>query len=68
MPKITVTYDLPDERPEFEEACDAGNFRSIIRDLDNWLRSEIKHQDKDEFQPVRDKLYQLIDEYLTTEV
>jgi hypothetical protein len=62
MPKVTVVYNLPDEQPEYELHMCSSKMFSILWDFDQWLRSEIKYNDKEELQPIRDKLYNLMDE------
>jgi hypothetical protein len=56
---------------EFEDKEDAisamrGNdWHQLVRDLDQSLRTHIKHSEKDEFelQSVRDRLYELLADY-----
>lgn len=49
-------------RDEMMLHLNAGNLLSVITDLDDYLRAEIKHQNKEEFQPIRDKLWQLLND------
>lgn len=59
MPEAILKFKLPEETEEFETASNAGKVKSLIWDFDQWLRAEIKHGGKEEFQPVRDMLYEL---------
>ncbi len=66
MPEATIKFDLLEEDVEFKWCINGYKTASIIWELDQWLRSEIKHQDKNEYQSVREKLHELIqDEDLT---
>lgn len=46
MPKITLTFSLPDEREEFELANGGAKLQSGIDDYKNWLRAQLKYNDK----------------------
>jgi hypothetical protein len=43
MPIATLTFNLPDERFEHLVALHGGRFQSGIEDLNEWLRTLIKH-------------------------
>lgn len=61
--KITIEFNIPDEREEFELAVNAGKTQAIIDDLDNYLRGQIKYNDtlSDElvmaFEDIRGRLH-----------
>jgi hypothetical protein len=57
-----LSFTLPEESAEFKQACSASDWIGLVWDLDQWLRSEIKYHDRNELQPARDKLYELLDE------
>lgn len=63
MPKVTLSYNLPEEQEEFELASKGARYSYIIDEFDNWLRAELKYNDKltdqehDIYQTVRDKLW-----------
>lgn len=64
MPKVILEFDLPNEKSEFEDAIHGTDYSIIIEELDNWLRSKIKHEnlpelELDTFQKCRDKLREL---------
>jgi hypothetical protein len=46
MPKATITYTLPEERDQFETACNGHKFKRVISTLLDELRSEIKYNSK----------------------
>lgn len=43
MPKVTLHFDLPDERYEYDLACQAQNFRDVAYEFTMWVRNERKH-------------------------
>lgn len=52
--KATLTFTLPDESEEFETACKASAYRSIIEDSLNKLRSDVKYNPSNLPEPVLD--------------
>jgi hypothetical protein len=72
--KGILEFDLRDDQKEFETACNAGKYKSLIWDLDQYLHQEIKRNDKlskatvKAFQLIRDKISQeLLEENLSIE-
>ena len=61
--KGTLSFNLPEETEEFQNAQNGASYRySVLQELDNWLRSKLKHEDHPEiisavYQEVRDKLH-----------
>ena len=43
MPKIILEFDADTERDAAELAQKAGAYKSVLTDLDSWLRSCVKH-------------------------
>jgi hypothetical protein len=43
MAKGQLTYKLPEEQVEFEQACKAGDMYCVLTDLDSELRNHLKH-------------------------
>ena len=43
--KATLTFDLPDEKEEFEIAVKSRDYYSQLWDIDQHLRSLLKHGD-----------------------
>ena len=65
--KATLKFNLPEEREEFELACNAVNYSIVLSDIDNYLRSKIKHADlTDEqykvYEEIREQLWNYINE------
>ena len=62
--KGTLTFTLPEEREEFDDARRGGDWKAAVFEFDQFLRSEIKYTDKDTtvHQALRDKLHELIQE------
>lgn len=40
-----LKFNLPEEESEFRMAVNAGNYYSSLWEMDQWLRSQIKHND-----------------------
>ena len=51
---------------EEQEECDifynAQKFHSVLWDFDQWLREQIKYQNKEDYQEIRDQLYEIMAE------
>jgi hypothetical protein len=62
--KAILEFSLPEEQDEFQTAVDAGKWKAVMWDLDNWLRQYTKYGDpKDvDAQNCRDKIYELLNE------
>ena len=68
MPKVTLSYTLPEEREEYAITMAAGDYYAVLFDLDNFLRSKLKYEELTEsdeavYRDVRRKLNDLISEY-----
>lgn len=63
--KATLDYDLTDCDDEIalRRALKATSYLVTLEELDEWLRGQIKYHDKNEFQPVRDELHNLLTEH-----
>ena len=57
-----MKFDIPEENDEFNLRHNGPTYYDILWELDQWLRTQIKHNDKNEFQEVRDQLWDLLDE------
>lgn len=67
MPKATLTFQLPEETQDFQDACKAQHYVGVIDELDNFLRSKLKYTElTDEqdmvYSEVREKLWALRNE------
>lgn len=66
--KATLTFDLREERDQFDAACNADKWVSIVSELDEWLRSKLKYEVEmteakvEAFGAVRTKLHELLAE------
>jgi len=60
--KVTIEFD---DQEEAMIAMQGGDWKLVVWSLDQSLRNHIKHSEKDEpeLQSVRDKLYELVNEY-----
>lgn len=39
----TLTFNLPDEQEEFQDAVNGNAFKAVIWQIDQYMRSEVKH-------------------------
>jgi hypothetical protein len=62
MPRVTLTFDLPEEREEFMDAMDGWRWHGLVQDFDEHIRLQIKHRDKEKLQEARDELWRHINE------
>ena len=69
MPKATLEFNLNEEQYEFEQAVNAGKYRSVLWDLDQFLRSKTKYASEDTteqeiaaYHVLRDELHKLMEE------
>ena len=60
--KATLEFNLPEENQEFELMSKSLKMYSTLWDLDVWLRSEIKYNDKEHLEVVREKLRELMND------
>lgn len=44
-PRAILTFSLPEEQEEFELAQSAGKLHTVLWELDQYLRSEIKYKE-----------------------
>jgi hypothetical protein len=57
-----MKFKLPEENGEFNLYHNGPTYYDILWEFDQWLRTQIKHNNKNEFQEVRDQLWDLLDE------
>ena len=50
-----------DDRKEFEYAFKGLDLLLALGDMDQWLRSEIKFSQQEQYQPVREKLFEIME-------
>jgi hypothetical protein len=63
--KATITFSLPEEDHEYRNAVDGAKMRSILWDIDQWLRAKLKYEDLtdgeyDAFKQTREELRKLL--------
>ena len=68
--KATLKFHLPEDDHEFRMATTGKSMHTVLREMDEWLRSKTKYtsdstsQDKmDAYELSRERLYQLLDQY-----
>jgi len=60
--KAILEFNLPEESEEHRTAVNGALWMSAMWDLSQWLRSEVKYGGKEAYQPVRDMMYEIINE------
>lgn len=69
MAKATITFNLPEEQQEFNDAVHASDYKAVLWDLDQKLRSEIKYSEQIDnstesaYQNVRDMIRGFLEDY-----
>lgn len=72
MPKYTLEFNLPEERPEYNNAVHGVDAFIFIHEFEEFLRREYKHTDIPEtmtaeqmWEKVRDKWFELKSDHLS---
>ena len=60
--KATLEFNLPEDQERFDFATNGINYYLALCEMDEWLRSEYKYNDKEEMYAVRQKLYLICSE------
>jgi hypothetical protein len=63
MPKAMLSFKLPEEQAEFRNATQAGDMHSVLWEIDQYLRGQVKYCDHPPaisatYQAVRDRLWE----------
>ena len=63
--KATLTFNLPEENHEYFNALQGAQLKSILWDVDQWLRAKMKYEELsdgqyDAFKETRDYLRSLL--------
>jgi hypothetical protein len=64
MPKAQLSFDLPEDQQEFDNAVKGGHYLGVIEEFDNYLRGRLKYEELTEevheaLQKARDKLWEI---------
>ena len=65
--KAKLTFELPEEQEEFNDAVNGNAFKAVIWELDQYMRSQLKHGDlpddvHDKVQEIRDQLHSILND------
>lgn len=65
--KATLEFNLPEETEDFETASNGWKFKSVLYELETFLRSKVKYEELKEgeyevYYKVRDHLWELVNE------
>jgi hypothetical protein len=65
--KAKLTFELPEEQEEFNDAVNGSAFKTAIWELDQYMRSQLKHGDlpddvHEKVQEIRDQLHSILDD------
>ena len=63
--KATITFTLPEEEHEYRNAVEGAKMRSILWEIDQWLRAKLKYEELtdgqyDAYKATRDELLKLL--------
>ena len=66
--KAQLTFKLPEEQEEFNDAVNGNAFKAVIWEIDQYMRSQIKHNDLPDLVEmkiveIRDELRGIMDEH-----
>lgn len=66
MANGTLSFQLPEEQPDFELACKAGDLLFVLNGLANNLRSHLRHStDPDWDTATVEKIYEILNRMRT---
>jgi hypothetical protein len=65
--KAKLIFNLPEEQEEFNDAVNGSAFKTAIWELDQYMRSQLKHGDlpddvHEKVQEIRDQLHSILDD------
>jgi hypothetical protein len=66
--KATLEFDLPDDQIDFDFATKGQKYYSTLWEMDQWLRSQIKYNEKltdeqhDTYEACRDQLREIMND------
>ena len=60
--KAILEFNLPEDQERFDFANNGFNYYMALSEMDQWLRSEYKYNEKEEMYAVRQKLYLICSE------
>jgi molecular chaperone GrpE (heat shock protein) len=65
--KAKLTFELPEEQEEFNDAVNGSAFKTVIWELDQYMRSQLKHEDlpddvHEKVQEIRDQLHSILND------
>ena len=58
--KATLEFNLPEDQDDFNYANNGFKYYLSLVEMDEWLRSEYKYNDREELYEVREKLREII--------
>jgi hypothetical protein len=58
--KAILEFELPEDNQEFELASKSLKLYGTLWDFDVWLRTQIKYNDQEQYEPVREMLRELM--------
>ena len=65
--KAKLIFNLPEEQEEFNDAVNGTSFKSVVWELDQYMRSQLKHGEltddvHDKVQEIRDQLHSILND------
>jgi len=64
MPKATITFNLEEERDDFENAVNANKYLCVISDIKEFLRQKVKYSQEHpkDWYEVQDAIIEIINQ------
>ena len=60
--KAILEFNLPEDKQDFDLATKGSKMYCTLWELDQWLRREVKHHERGEFDEVRERLRELMND------
>lgn len=65
--RVTLTFYRPEHEYELREALNAGRYKSVLNEMDNWLRNEVKYGEDGTRTEILDQARSRLHEFLENE-
>ena len=61
MPKAAFIFNLPEESEEYRIAAMAADMHTVLWNLKEWLRNQIKYNGRNDLEEIRERLNGLLE-------
>jgi threonine synthase len=59
--KAILEFTFPEDQDEHTDALNGASWKSVVWELDEWLRQRIRYENREDLQEIREKLFALRD-------